>query len=169
MSRDREAGKDTFQKDPLRKDPQKDPWRTAPVIVAQIPEAGLHREFEADSAALGGMAELAGVREIVSARAAFDLALTSDGRVHVTGRVRAKVLVCHGDKDPLVKREAIDAFMADMRRDKVDWQFVYYGIAAHSFTDTTADQRGNPAFAYSKATEERSWAAMRHLFEEVFG
>jgi dienelactone hydrolase len=84
------------------------------------------------------------------------------------GRIRAKVLVCHGDKDPLVKREAIDAFMADMRRDKVDWQFVYYGVAAHSFTDPTADQRGSPAFAYSKVTEDRSWAAMRHLFDEVF-
>jgi dienelactone hydrolase len=84
------------------------------------------------------------------------------------GKIRSKVLVCHGDQDPLLKREVIDAFMAEMRRDKIDWQFVYYGIAAHSFTDPTADQRGSPMFAYSKLTEERSWAAMRHLFDEVF-
>ena len=34
------------------RDPNKDPWRVAPVLVAQIPETGLHREIEADSAAL---------------------------------------------------------------------------------------------------------------------
>jgi dienelactone hydrolase len=85
------------------------------------------------------------------------------------GRVRGKVLICHGDKDPIVNKEAIDGFMGEMRRDNVDWQFTYYGQAAHSFTDPTADERNSPAFAYSKVTEDRSWAAMRHLFEEVFG
>jgi uncharacterized metal-binding protein YceD (DUF177 family) len=70
---------------------QKDPWRAAPVIVAQIPEAGLHREIEADSAARQAMADIAGLRELVSARAAFDLILKPDGKVHVTGRVLARV------------------------------------------------------------------------------
>ena len=70
---------------------QKDPWRAAPVIVAQIPEAGLHREIEADAAARQAMAATAGLREVVSARAAFDLVLKSDGKVHVTGRVTARV------------------------------------------------------------------------------
>jgi uncharacterized metal-binding protein YceD (DUF177 family) len=69
----------------------KDPWRAAPVIVAQIPEAGLHRDIEADVAARNAMAEVAGLREILSARAEFDLTLKSDGKVHVTGRVRARV------------------------------------------------------------------------------
>lgn len=107
MSRNREAGKDALQKnsmqkgapqkdapekDALQKDlPQKDPWRTAPVIVAQIPEAGLHREIEADSATRQAIAEVAGLREVVWARAVFDLALKRDGKVHVTGRVRARV------------------------------------------------------------------------------
>jgi uncharacterized metal-binding protein YceD (DUF177 family) len=84
--------KDSSQKDPSQKDPyQRDPWRAAPVIVAQIPEAGLHREIEADAAARQAMAEIGGLREVVSARAAFDLTLGSDGRVHVTGRVTARV------------------------------------------------------------------------------
>jgi len=69
----------------------KDPWRAAPVIVAQIPEAGLHRKIEADAAARQAMAEIAGVREVVAARAAFDLTLKPDGKVHVTGRVTARV------------------------------------------------------------------------------
>jgi uncharacterized metal-binding protein YceD (DUF177 family) len=87
-----DATRDVHQKDPLQRDPlQRDPWRTAPVIVAQIPEAGLHREIEADSAARQAMAEIAGLREVVSAQAAFDLVLKPDGKVHVTGRVTARV------------------------------------------------------------------------------
>ncbi len=41
-----------------------DPWRV-PVIVAQIPEGGLHRDFEADPATREAMAEIAGLREVL--------------------------------------------------------------------------------------------------------
>lgn len=37
------------------------------------------------------MAELAGLREIMSARAAFDLKPKSNGRVHVTGKVHGRI------------------------------------------------------------------------------
>jgi Large ribosomal RNA subunit accumulation protein YceD len=66
------------------------PWR-AFVNVAQIPETGLHREIEADVAVREAMADLAGLREISSARASFDLTLDRRGRVHVAGTVRARV------------------------------------------------------------------------------
>ena len=61
------------------------------VNVAQIPDGGLHREIEADDRARAAMAETAGLREMSSAHAAFDLSHRSGGRVHVTGRVQAKV------------------------------------------------------------------------------
>jgi uncharacterized metal-binding protein YceD (DUF177 family) len=67
-----------------------DPWRV-PVIVAQIPDTGLHRAFEAGDATRAAMADLAGLREIVSARASFDLVPKSGGRVQVTGEVHARV------------------------------------------------------------------------------
>ncbi len=85
------------------------------------------------------------------------------------GRIRAKVLVCHGAEDPLVKKEAIDTLMAELRRDKADWQVVYYGNAVHSFTNPEANARQVPGLAYDKKADERSWAAMRHLFDESFG
>ena len=66
-----------------------DPWRV-PVVVAQIPDAGLHRAFEAGDATRAAMADLAGLREIMSASASFDLKLKSGGRVHLTGEVRAR-------------------------------------------------------------------------------
>jgi dienelactone hydrolase len=85
------------------------------------------------------------------------------------GRIRAKVLVCHGAEDPLAKKEAMDAVIAELKRDRVDWQLINYGNTVHSFTDPDADQRNSPAFAYNRLVEQRSWTAMRGLFDEVFG
>ena len=87
-----------------------DPWRCQ-VLVAQIPDTGLHRDIAADSAAREAMAELAGVREIVSASASFDVTLGRGGRVHVAGRVRARVgQTCVVSLDPIETEidEAID-------------------------------------------------------------
>lgn len=78
-----------------------DPWR-ASVAVEQIPQTGLHRDLEAGSAAREAMAEIAGLREILSARASFDLSLRSGGRVHVGGRVRARIgQTCVVTLDPI--------------------------------------------------------------------
>jgi dienelactone hydrolase len=85
------------------------------------------------------------------------------------GRIQAKVLVCHGADDPLVKKEAIDGVMAELRRDKADWQVVFYGNAVHSFTNPEADARQVPALKYDKKADQRSWSVMRHLFDEAFG
>jgi uncharacterized metal-binding protein YceD (DUF177 family) len=76
-------------RDPSR-DASRNPWRVL-INVAQIPGDGLHREIEADASARVVMAESAGLRDISSAHAAFDLAHRSGGRVHVGGRVQAKV------------------------------------------------------------------------------
>ena len=57
-----------------------DPWR-APVIVAQIPDTGVHREFEASAAERQAMADLAGLRDVLSAHAEFDVEPKSGGRV----------------------------------------------------------------------------------------
>lgn len=78
-----------------------DPWRV-PVIVAQIPDTGLHREIEASAAERKVMAEVASVREILSANASFDVVPKSGGRLHVTGHVRARVgQTCVVTLDPI--------------------------------------------------------------------
>lgn len=84
------------------------------------------------------------------------------------GRIRSRVLVCHGADDPMVQKEAIESVMAELRRDKIDWQFVYYGNAVHSFTDPEADRRNVPGVRHNKLAEERSWSLMRSLFETAF-
>ena len=72
------------------RDGDRGPWR-AFVPVAQIPDTGLHRAIEADQATRAAMAEAAGLRDISSARASFDLSRRRGGRVHVSGRVQARV------------------------------------------------------------------------------
>jgi uncharacterized metal-binding protein YceD (DUF177 family) len=67
-----------------------DPWRV-PVTVGQIPDTGVHRDIEADSAVREAMAELGGLREILSANASLDVTPKGGGRFHVGGRVRARV------------------------------------------------------------------------------
>jgi uncharacterized metal-binding protein YceD (DUF177 family) len=79
----------------------RDPWR-APVLVTQIPDGGLHRDIVADQATLAAMADAAGVRELGAAHASFELTLKSNGRVHVTGLVQARVgQICVVTLDPI--------------------------------------------------------------------
>jgi hypothetical protein len=78
-----------------------DPWRV-PVLVAQIPDTGLHRDIEADAATRDAMAEVAGLREILSASASLDVTPKSGGRFHVAGHVRARIgQTCVVTLDPI--------------------------------------------------------------------
>ena len=93
---------------------RQDPW-SVPLTVAQIPEAGLHRDIEADAAEREAMAEVAGLREILSAHAALDVTPRSGGRVHVGGHVRARIgQTCVVTLDPIESEidEPIDLIFA---------------------------------------------------------
>jgi len=67
-----------------------DPWRV-PVVVAQIPETGLHRDLQADQAIRNAVADVGGLREVLSVQASFDVTPMSGGRFQVAGHVRARV------------------------------------------------------------------------------
>ena len=78
-----------------------DPWRV-PVLVAQIPETGLHRDIAADPPACQAIAALGGLREVLSATASLDVMPERGGRFHVVGRVRARVgQTCVVTLDPI--------------------------------------------------------------------
>lgn len=84
-----------------RPDTIANPW-SARVAVTQIPETGLHRDIEADDVARMALAKIAGLRDIESARASFDLTPKSDDSVHVRGRVSARVgQTCVVSLDPI--------------------------------------------------------------------
>jgi uncharacterized metal-binding protein YceD (DUF177 family) len=93
---------------------KENPWSEM-VAVAQIPEGGLHRDLEASAAERAAMAAVAGLREISSAQASLDVTPIRDGRVHVVGRVSARVgQTCVVTLDPVDNDidEAIDLIFA---------------------------------------------------------
>jgi dienelactone hydrolase len=83
--------------------------------------------------------------------------------------IKGKVLACHGAEDPIIGADQVAAFVKEMREAKVDFQFISYGGAAHSFTNIEVDAMNMPGFKYDKKTDQRSWTAMRNLFDEVLG
>jgi uncharacterized metal-binding protein YceD (DUF177 family) len=90
------------------------PW-SVPIVVAQIPDSGLHREFEAGPAIRDAMAEVGGLREILSARASLDVTPKEGGRIHVAGRVQARIgQICVVSLDPIENEidEVIDLIFA---------------------------------------------------------
>lgn len=58
-----------------------------------------------------------------------------------TKQIKGKVLVCLGDRDPLVNRAARDAFMDDMTDSGVDCQMLLFSGVGHSFTNPDAHPR----------------------------
>jgi hypothetical protein len=93
---------------------RENPW-SVPVVVAQIPDTGLHRAFEANAGERQALADLGGLREMLSANASLDLTPMREGRVHVIGRVKARIgQSCVVTLDPIENDidEAIDLIFA---------------------------------------------------------
>jgi hypothetical protein len=91
-----------------------DPW-SIPVTIAQIPDTGLHREFEAGPAVRAAMADVAALREILFARASLEVTPKGGGRFQVAGRVQARIgQFCVVSLDPIENDidEAIDLIFA---------------------------------------------------------
>lgn len=106
-------------------------------------------------------ADLAGV---VSFHGALDSPAPADGR-----NIKCRILALHGADDPFVPAKDVDAFCAEMRAAKVDWQLVSYGGAVHSFTHWHAGTDNSKGAAYNERADQRSWAAMKGFFAELFG
>lgn len=82
--------------------------------------------------------------------------------------IKGKVLVCLGDRDPLVPREARDTFMDNLTDNSVDAQMLLFSGVGHSFTNPDAETFGVPGCHFNEVADRRSFDAMQRLFGEVF-
>jgi len=82
--------------------------------------------------------------------------------------IKGKVLALHGADDPFVKADEVAAFQDEMRKAGVDWQFISYGNAVHSFTNKEAGNDNSKGAAYNEKADKRSWEAMKAFFAEIF-
>src|SRR5436190_5934240 len=85
------------------------------------------------------------------------------------GAVKAKVLVCTGDADPLVPAEQVQKLEKEMKDAGADAKIIHYPDAKHAFTNPNADKYGMPPIGYNKAADEKSWNDMQQFFKELFG
>jgi len=81
--------------------------------------------------------------------------------------VQSKVLVLHGERDPMVPLEMVDNFQKEMTDANVDWQLHSYGGAYHAFTNRDAN---DPSLGtqYNQDADKRSWRSMLNFFNEIF-
>lgn len=82
--------------------------------------------------------------------------------------IKAKVLVLHGGRDPLVPHDQVLAFENEMLDANVDWQLNVYGNAVHSFTNQASGNDPSTGIAYNAQADQRSWQAMQVFFKELF-
>lgn len=83
------------------------------------------------------------------------------------GKIKASVLICHGDADPMVSDETLQKVTAALSEAKVDWLLIRYADAKHAFTNPDADKYEMPPVGYNAKADQRSWEHMRTFFAEV--
>jgi len=118
---------------------------------------------------MGGQAALELARDGAPLFAAVSFhGLLDTGLPAEPGQITARILVCHGDADPMVPRSQVLAFWEEMDAAQANWHFHSYGGVRHGFTNP-AKVEGNPAVAYDASADRQSWAAMLALFDELLG
>lgn len=117
---------------------------------------------------MGGQAALEAARDghDLLVAASFHGILSTD-RAAEAGTVKARLLVCHGDADPLVPREQVVHFWEEMDAAGAHWHFHSYSGVRHGFSDPGSDARGIAAIAYDASADRQSWFAMKSLFDEA--
>lgn len=88
------------------------------------------------------------------------------------GVVKAFILVCNGADDPFTTKEQIATFKNQMDSANVQYEFINYEGAVHSFTSPIADSLGkkfNMPLAYNEKADKESWQEMQNVFKRVFG
>lgn len=87
------------------------------------------------------------------------------------GQVKARVLVLNGAADSFVTAEQIAAFKQEMEAAGVNYTFIDYPGALHSFTNPAADEYAkqfNMPIGYNAAADQASWRELEKFLAEVF-
>lgn len=85
-------------------------------------------------------------------------------------KVTAYLLVFNGADDPFVTEEQINAFKEEMDSAGVQYEFINYDGAKHSFTNPAADSVGkkfNLPLEYNEKADQESWEKMKSVFERL--
>jgi len=81
-------------------------------------------------------------------------------------RPSARMLVLHGQDDPMVPPSDVGLFAEEMKRIDADWQLHVYPRVVHAFTNPAANDRSFGT-VYDAEADRRSWSAMRAFLTDV--
>ncbi len=86
-----------------------------------------------------------------------------------TKDVKARLLILHGSRDPLVPPAEVAAFMTEMNAAKVEYRLVAYPNAVHAFTNPAAGTDATKPAAYNLdvavAAYREMWAFLNGLLQ----
>lgn len=131
-------------------------------------EAARGLDLAAIGFCMGGQAVLELARDGADLRAVASFHGLLDTARPASAPITPRILVCHGDRDPMAPRAQVMAFWEEMDAVQADWHFHSYAKVKHGFTDPASDARGLPAVAYDRSADRQSWAALTAFLGEVF-
>lgn len=83
---------------------------------------------------------------------------------------KAIVLVANGGADPMVPKEDVINFVAEMQQANADYELINFPKAKHSFTVKAADEMGKKydlPLAYNEEADQVSFKALTNLLERT--
>ncbi|MFC3214548.1 dienelactone hydrolase family protein [Novosphingobium panipatense] len=83
------------------------------------------------------------------------------------GGIRPRILICHGDADPLAPREHVLALWEELDAAEANWHFHSYARVKHGFTDPDSNTKGKDFLDYNASADRQSWNSMLSFFDEI--
>ena len=114
-----------------------------------------------------------GLCAILAARMGLELggAVSFHGLLKVgqplDARPKARILVEHGQDDPMVPTSDLADFAAEMKRIDADWQLHAYPGVVHAFTHPEANDKSFGT-VYNAHADRQSWLEMTRFFGDIF-
>ncbi|MFK7989413.1 MAG: dienelactone hydrolase family protein [Sandaracinaceae bacterium] len=163
-------GGDKAESAALMNEALSDPARLRRRLAAAFQAVRIHAAVDPERVAgigycFGGLCALLAarmglpLRAVVSFHGLLKIGESLDGPVH------ARLLVQHGQDDPMVPPADVGAFAEEMKRANADWQLHAYPGVMHAFTNPAAN---DPDFGtvYDADADARSWSEMARFLAE---
>jgi len=83
------------------------------------------------------------------------------------GAIRAKLLVFHGLRDPVVPLQSLAVYQGEMAAARADSRVITYADAGHGFCNPSMDGSQDPWNRYSRRHDARSWKTLVAFLDEA--